>query len=307
MTEKKNNIVILILSHVYNKHVKKLFDQIKNQCRDKYDINFLCDNSRGIFDDIPKNDDFFLFTVSDLDALGYPRDTSVAYAATEKQDNPYHQDFNFVPGNTILPPMTFFRRFPDYDHYWIVEYDVRFSSDWSGFFGHFATSDADLLGTTLLRHEQTPNWYHWPSLDLKDDAADTAQWLRGFFPVYRLSRRAFAQLDQDLHRGNKGHYECLVPTLLHQAGMRIEDIGGDGEFVQPHNINRFYRNTPAVGSLAPGTFVFRPAMQRAGAEPGKLWHPVKPQPPLQHSRALAGTFLSKVARRLTNNSRRNGA
>ena len=278
MMNNNRKTAILILSHVYNKHVKLLLREIKKECASDYDVVLLCDNSKGVFNRVSDKQDFFSFTTNDLDALGYSPNGSVVYANADRLNNPYHNNFNFIPGNTILPPMFFYRRHPDYNYYWIVEYDVRFSGHWSQFFAHFLESDADLLGTTLVRYEATPNWYHWPSLDLKDRSIDPAQYLRGFFPIYRLSRQAFAQIDRDLDQGNKGHYECLLPTLLHNAGMRLEDIGGNGEFVRPQNVNRFYRNTPAAGFLAPGTFIFRPSMQRAGRESDKLWHPVKPRP-----------------------------
>jgi hypothetical protein len=63
--------------------------------------------------------------------------------------------------------------------------------------------------------------------------------------------------------------------VLAYRGLRIEDIGGDGEFVPPGRENRYYRNNWLDKSLTPGTFVFRPAMPAPGLEPNLLWHPVK--------------------------------
>jgi hypothetical protein len=69
-----------------------------------------------------------------------------------------------------------------------------------------------------------------------------------------------------------------MPTLLSRAGFELEDIGGNGSFTKPGNINRFYQNTPISDSYAPGTFVFRPVRNAPGSKSNTLWHPVKSCP-----------------------------
>jgi hypothetical protein len=238
----------------------------------------LCDNTSRKFDRYRGDSRFFLFDASRLIELGYPGKSAAEKLYGPRQGDRHHQRFHFDPGNVELPLLRFFKDHPGYDHYWTVEYDVRFTGSWNAFFSSFAASGADLLGTTLTRYDQVPDWHHWPTLDLAGRPIGKERYLRGFFPIYRLSRRALMQLDRDYRAGVKGHFECLVPTLLNHAGMTVEDIGGDGEFVQPGNRNRFYRNTPSRGSLNPGTFVFRPAMHRPGDEPDMLWHPVRHSP-----------------------------
>src|SRR5258708_43966 len=51
---------------------------------------------------------------------------------------------NFI-GNVDLVPMKFFLDRPDYNYYWIVEYDVRFSGAWPALFADLSFSAADLL------------------------------------------------------------------------------------------------------------------------------------------------------------------
>lgn len=269
---------VLVLSHVIDKDISAYFHEIKKECSEYYDTVFLCDNSMGVFDAYKENEEFCLFTMEDLVSLNYPGKSAVVYSAESREKNPYHKNFNFVPGSADLPILLYYRNNPGYDHYWIVEYDVRYSGSWRQFFSHFATDGADLLGTTLTRYSEVPGWHHWPSLDLLDAAVGKDSYLRGFFPVYRLSNRALAQLDRDYRRGIKGHYECIFPTALQRAGMTIADIGGDGEFVRPENRNRFYRNTRTTKTLSPGSFVFRPVMSRPGKERDMLWHPVKRLP-----------------------------
>ena len=97
--------------------------------------------------------------------------------------------------------------------------------------------------------------------------------------MYRLSTNAIACIKSSYEAGAQGHMESLVPTLVHQDGLLVEDIGGEGEFVPPGNENRFYTNNRISNDLSPGGFVYRPVMLRTGAKSNTLWHPVKPPKP----------------------------
>ncbi|MGE5478444.1 MAG: hypothetical protein ACM3Q1_17455 [Bacteroidales bacterium] len=203
----------------------------------------------------------FEFTVDDLRALGYP-----------------------IKGRRIrdkdieLFAFTFMKARPDVDRVWVVEYDVDFTGRWGDLFDHFAGSDAALLATSLHRWAVNPGWPNWPSVQTPSGPpADLSDYIRAFMPFYRLSRSGFAVLDAAYHAGWEGFYEGIVPHILLEAGLEVEDIGGDGEFVRPDNRGLFYRSNPADNTLAPGTFVFRPIVAQPGPEPNMLWHPVKPE------------------------------
>jgi len=273
----ERNSAILILSHITNKQVEEHFQKIRQECSNQYNVISLCDNTSGLFYSKKNDHDYFLFSIDDLEALGFPG-RSTKYPDEMRRDNPFHNNFNFKPGSADLAVLHYYRNNPNYDYYWLIEYDVRFTGRWNEFFALFEENESDLLGTTLTRYPDFPNWYHWSGVNFQDAEVPERERLRGFFPVYRLSRRALAVLDEK-YRGNiSGHYECLMPTILNREGLTLEDIGGDGEFVRPENINRCYRNTRTAGTLSPGTFVFRPVMRRPGREPGMLWHPVKYEP-----------------------------
>ena len=162
---------------------------------------------------------------------------------------------------------------PEYDYYWMVEYDVEFSGRWSEFFGAFGDNASDLLSTSLYRQETNPTWAWWKSLVWPDDPKPES--IRGFFPIARLSARAIDAIISAGQNGIDGFYETVWPTVVYHHGMRIEDIGGDGPFVRPANVNRWYTSTNTSEALSPGTFVARPIRFRPGGEPNKLWHPVK--------------------------------
>lgn len=181
-------------------------------------------------------------------------------------------------GNTDLIGLHFFRANPEYDRYWFLEYDLRFSGSWATFFSHFEGSDADLLAAAIRRGTTQPDWYYFPSLQVPEgvERPGLAELFACFTPLSRISNRGLREIDQAYRAGWAGHCEETWPTILNRAGLTIEDFGGAGEFVRPENRNRFYTNNPLHVDLAPGSLVFRPVRFCAGFRRNTLWHPVKP-------------------------------
>lgn len=178
--------------------------------------------------------------------------------------------------NVELFIINFWLRRPEYDQYWMIEYDMRFSGDWGSLFRHFAAESADLLSTTLFRQPAFPGWANWPSLQPPPGIALAPhEKIGAYMPIFRISQRALAAVHAAYQAGWAGHSECTVPTIVAKAGFSLGDIGGDGEFVRPENINRFYRNTLVSRTHAPGTLVYRPVRTVPGDEANMLWHPVK--------------------------------
>lgn len=264
---------ILILNHFQDRHLMKLCREILNDYGSSSDVFLLTDKTQSGFSLArpPSGCRQFTFKINDLAALGYPRCDDIFHPGGGKR--------NYKLGYGDLPVLLHYRKHKQYRYYWLIEYDVRFSGNWRAFFSAFEENRADLLGTSLLRRELCPQWDHWGTLRWPEGESVPQRPIRGFFPVFRLSNRALATLDKEYSRGFfDGHMEALMPTVLHECGLRIEDIGGQGEFVRPENANRFYWNDPTTDRLSPGTFVYRPVMRVAGSDPDHLWHPVKPQP-----------------------------
>lgn len=303
MEKKNKKSAILLLTHLDIAPVFDEYSKLSSETASNTNVFILCDNTKSDFDKYRDDPRVILFTRDCLADLPYPGKSSPGRLESSQEADPHHQAFNFDPGNVDLPVLLFFHRFPDYAHYWVVEYDVRYSGAWSDFFKSHAGSDADLLGTTLCRRDGSEDWHYWPSLDLGNRRIARRDQIRGFFPIYRLSRRALARLDADYRSGAGGHFECLIPTLLNDAGMTLEDIGGAGEFVRPTNRDRFYRNTPAADSLGPGTFVFRPVMGRPGREPNMLWHPVRPRATWRAIPTRGNAVLRRLAGRVAGRMR----
>ncbi|MBV1906549.1 MAG: DUF3405 domain-containing protein [Pseudomonadales bacterium] len=209
----------------------------------------------------------FVFNRDDLESLGYPGKQNLTLEHAGKR--------NMKLGNAELPVMLFKAAHPEYEYYWVVEYDVRFSGNWRLFFSHFAENNADLLGTTLSSYLECPGWSHWSSVNIKVFDLSNTDLIRGFFPVYRISRQALECLDKAYQKECSGHMESLMPSLLYHSGMRLEDFGGSGTFVAADNKNKFYTNNPLDNTLAPGTFIYRPWFTEPGEQRNILWHPVK--------------------------------
>jgi hypothetical protein len=180
----------------------------------------------------------------------------------------------FWPRNIDLPLMWFFQGNPQYEYYWVMEYDVRFTGHWMELFRHFAASGSDLLATTIFDHSFRPGWDNWKTLQSPQRLPET-ELVRALFPLYRLSNAALRALHQAYCEGWSGHYEVTIPTILKTRGFTLEDFGGSGRYVAPGNINRFYRNSPGIAGLAPGTFTVAANEISAQYPENLLWHPIK--------------------------------
>ena len=124
-----------------------------------------------------------------------------------------------------------------------MEYDVRFTSNWNYFFDAFEQSASDLLATTLYRYEFRPAWKHWPTLR-SPELIPMEERVRGLFPIYRLSHDAIRTIDSAYRKGWAGHYEVTIPTILDQARMTLEDIGGNGSSVVLHELEFGLQSLP---------------------------------------------------------------
>jgi hypothetical protein len=186
-------------------------------------------------------------------------------------------------GHEDLPVMQFFRSHRDYDYYWVIEYDVRWSGDWRGLFDDISTSQADLLATSVADYRTDPDWSWWESLHHNGQPFSPEHRIKAFLPFCRLSRRALSGIDTAYETGTNGHYEATWSSICAKNNFSIEDIGGEGPYTPLNRKRRHYSSTLNSVSLGPGTFVFRPSFDidsyaKLLAAPGclpALWHPVK--------------------------------
>lgn len=240
---------------------------MREDCRGHYDIHFVADLTSEQMrpETLPAD------VRSDL--RGFTRREVARLEASS--DPPDGERFRLYGGNLDLVFLHVRRTLSTYEHYWWIEYDVAFTGDWISLFGHFADSGSDLVGTTLTRYDAIPGWHWWDGFRPPDRVPER-EWIRGFFPCFRISARGLNALDAAYRSGWAGHSEAAIPTALAARGLALEDMGGSGPWVRPGNRNRFYTNEPhRHRTLGPGTFVYRPSRPLPGLWGGRLWHPVK--------------------------------
>ena len=252
---------LIFLSHHTQPGSMAALAELRRQCEDRFDIVPLFDQTRGAFP---------------VDHIAGAR-TITCQDVTRLL--PYRKKHSQHPGtfwsrNIDLPVMWFFHGNPGYDYYWVMEYDVRFTGQWPDFFSHFAASRSDLLATTLFDYSFRPGWDNWKTLKSPRRIPE-AELVRALFPLYRLSSAALRALHKAYCDGWSGHYEVTIPTILKTQGLTLEDFGGTGSYVAAGNHDRFYRNSPGIAGLAPGTFTVAPNQVSTDYPSNLLWHPIK--------------------------------
>lgn len=252
------NLCLLFMTHSLSAAQIEVFEKIRQDVGKSCDCFLLIDGEHEQWNEY-SYDRTVRFTRSDLKPYGLSG-ASVKF------------------GDTELPVLFFSTMYPKYDYLWVVEYDVRYTEDWSNVFIH-QSFDADLLTAHIRFYESNPEWNWWHTLkNIRDQESTPGVLLRSFNPVYRISKKAIGVYVEHLAKGWRGHFEVALPTLLFNSGLQLEDMGGDGPFVRPGNRNRFYTGQVEYpcGSVT-GTLRFRPewSAEEVRSSTGQLFHPVK--------------------------------
>ena len=278
---------IAVVSHVLNQPVRTVFDRLRVEAPRDYDVRMILstDDPEAELAGLSESD-VDRISVKQIFELPYPQKCQL-------------KDWEMA-GNLDLVFLEFARRHPEYDRFWFVEYDVFWQGHWSVFFDHFHSSEADLLAATIQRADEVPRRAHfdYPRLVVPEGMRwEQENVIKAFLPLCRLTRQALNALDRAYRAGLGGHYEINVPSVPAQHGLVLEDFGGNGKFVRPDNVDRFYFSRGSTYGQLPGNFVFRPA-PRVLPRQNTLWHPVKPEGvPVWHPLLLRGniwkTYLEK--------------
>ncbi len=278
---------VFLLTHFVDSSIVAMLNRLRNESSGRYDV-FLALSLTAKPLEIPPEATaagfpIFVCNNEKLMGMGYPEKCRPeAWNAMEQLD-------------TIT--LSFFREHPEYDYYWCVEYDVHYEGRWGFLFERFESSRADVLGTLMDSAVKARFKLDLlsPPFTRPDGTRVTAEEaIIGFFPFYRLSNRMLQLLDKCFTEGWNGNYEFTWGTLAKDHGFEIEEIGGNGPWVRPHNRNVFYFNNVRRWDISPGTFVFRPTFTTVKKRENTLWHPVKPKgnyfiySPVGPDRTIAG-------------------
>ena len=292
MLHESKSIAVLVLTHFVNPTVIDVYKRLKVEVPENHDVYLVLSVGDGPIQTLARAD----VSADRLYAVNDAKLFNPAYTERCSPESLSHILWRKA-GNADLMSLCFAADHPQYNDVWCVEYDVHFEGNWAFFFDRFAGSDADLLGTLLGPVEELPlNVQTMPPV-LRDEAGirpTPSDTVVGFFPIYRMSRALLKTIDAAYRAGWNGHYEFSFGTLAKRHGLRIEDIGGDGPFVQPCNKNVFYFANRRRWDKSPGTFVFRPSFSSVQHRENTLWHPLKPvgnyfnhSPPADKSNPLA--------------------
>lgn len=248
------NEVVLVLTHKLVPEVSALHARLTEESGQR-DVKILFDATECTSPIDDKN--VYSFTLSEIKRLGF--------SMLRK---------GITPGCAHFPLLKFYSENRTYDHYWVVEYDVRFTGTWNLLFDHF--EDADFISSVVRRHTRNYADWRWWGLTHPIKSIPLADRLASFNPIYRISNAALDFLNEELKRGWEGHNEVVLATLLYHNGFSLRDFGGEGEFVQESDVNRFYVSKRNIWR---GHFTrsirYRPARRRTGILTNKIYHPVK--------------------------------
>jgi hypothetical protein len=246
----RSNQVFLFLSHSVSGQVVEEYGNIRRAIEGMGNSFFLYHNRCNEAPPGLPWHELYLFSNESLSKLNYP------------MIGP-----SLTPGHVGFPLLQFFRDNPDFDYYWVIEYDVRFSGDWHFFFDYFKDTKQDFLTCHIRRHADEPDWPWW-SLHHPPKSIPLSERLRSFNPIYRLSNAALCFLHQSLSDGWCRHFEVLFPTLLRYNGFTLTDIGGKGTFTPAGMKDNFYTESESNsdGLLDCGTMRYRPSFRRVGEE-----------------------------------------
>jgi hypothetical protein len=157
---------------------------------------------------------------------------------------------------------------------WIVDPRVHFDGDQEEFYRSFDDCDADLLATAIRTLEEEPAWHFWSSLRIGEDPPPPDSRVAALLSLIRISRQAAEAILAGIGTGWRGHPEALLPTLIKNAGLKIEDIGGWGSFTPAERIGRWYdkRTWHWKGPLehVPGILHFPVQRQQRALAPARV-------------------------------------
>jgi len=255
---------LLWMTHVWNRELEAEFERFLSiSYPGSPDVWLILDSrTPGAADLAKRYERCHVFKVNEMfQRLSYPR--------INKETLYNHVHF---------PILDFFLSHSEYDHYWVIEFDVRYTGVWGTLLRSFESYNHDFIACHIRHFSQEPVWYWWDSFRHPAKTIRQDKFLRSFNVIFRISNRALLLIHHEQQDGWQGHPEVLIPTLLDNQDYTLLDFGGDGEFSIPEFKNRFYTS----GSTRDGipnpfcTMRWKPSRARAGIRKNKLYHPVKP-------------------------------
>ncbi|MCM1312414.1 MAG: DUF3405 domain-containing protein [Roseburia sp.] len=249
---------ILFVTHIFNEEIERQINKLNTETVELASL-YVVYQADKVKLNLPSNVKQHAFTTHKLNRLGYR-----SWGCTIMDGN-----FHFVL-------LDFYRQHPEFDYYWLIEYDVRFNGDWNTFFSFFQDKEEDFWTAHVEKECDNSGWIRWHEIELKNLPLNHSTLLRSFNPICRFSNRAFALLHSRCLLGDRGHNELLMPTLFKYFKLKIADFGGTGRYTYRDYPNLFYINDVEDDAEDKCTHRCYPTHNSSIMKfPNKIYHPIK--------------------------------
>ena len=255
-----NKIAVFFLTDKITSAIQARFNRIQHDVSDFADC-FFAKQTEG--DDFGRTLDvrsLYSFNRENLPSqLGYP----------------FLDDGHIVPGCSHYP-LTLFSRSHHYDYYWLVEYDVEFSGDWSNIIALPMRETFAFAASHFRSYSEDPNWYWWHSFQfpiLDRMRVDYIKYLwTSFNPIFCVSSKALKWIDFSQRMGCRGHNEVLLINLIKRRFWKTVDLFERG-YISKSGL------TPDLPLETLSTLRWRPSISadeyKDRLQPNMLYHPIK--------------------------------
>lgn len=247
-------VAILLRTHLLDDSICEVYETLRKQIKSlgkQYDLFLLVDNTLKWFNKEEYNikGNIHIFNETLIHDLGY-------YIANEEERSFQNMKFTSSWFHGDYQLLHFMKNHPEYEHTWMIEYDVRYSGDWSVFFKNMESVKGDLLATYETSHKKLPAWDYWHRKGNYGFPIESLK--KVFFPVIRLSKEAANYMDEKYKSGLWGYCEITLPTILDEAGFTIIDLLETTDFISRRSF--VWRLEEDVNILD---------------EPNKMHHPIR--------------------------------
>ena len=261
---------IMFVCHQMNDFIKHQIAKILNDInghKDEYDLWILFNNEKG--EVTSKNLNIYTFNIEKCKKFGLEFHTYY-----------FNCSLGFYGHNFEYSFMAFYKEHPEYNFYWLIEWDVYCNGNWYDLFSYYDKNHKDVdLYTTHINYgngQWQQSWspqsnYIWPkTFEITNDNK-----CKCFNPIDRFSNNALNTLCDYYEKGDYGFYECMMPTIFINNGLTLKTFGKTTEY---NKDNRF------VDDFSDEHFEFindetvqysHKYQYKSELEEGKIYHPIK--------------------------------
>lgn len=250
--------VILFITHKWDSVVEEHYEKLKNDIKNRKDFDlFICYNNNNN-EQINKGNVYY-FNKKSVENDGF----IMHYywpGTTDFYGNNYEYSF-----------MSFFKHYPDYNYYWIIEYDVIFNGNWNILFDAYEKDDTDFIASNLNKYEIYKDfWGKCGPMNFFDKYLIKYgnNRIKTFNPIFRISKKGLEVIQSIYNKREYGFFEEFLPTVIYNNSLKVSDFNKKG-FVKGGGITKELDNTAA-------TMRFMPEWNKNEIiENNILYHPVK--------------------------------